>query len=241
MRSFVGLVWIYPIPCAVVNPRSIVFNDPSAAVNGSRVVSGATIGNGLNGVNRSSTVGSGSNGVNGPNIAVNGPNTSVNGLKATINGSPTVINGPMTVKDPSTIVNDSSTVVVNDPTASIDVKNSSVAVDGHGPGAVISIAVPALQWPPAPVPNIWLISSAKLTDDMINMKRTMLNNLANKNMRNASTSPSPHPASKHDLRVLTHHRPDFLVVVLERRKRPDSKSIVYPPPPPSPLTPNTLF
>lgn len=193
MRSFVGLVWIYPIPCAVASPRSIVFNGPSTAANGSRVVSGATIGNGLNGVN-------------GSNIAVNGPNPAVSGPRAAINGGPAVINGPTAVKDPSTIVNGSSTVT-NDPAESIDVKNSSTATDGHGhnPGAVISIAVPALQWPPAPVPNIWLISSAKLTDDMINMKRTMLNNLANKNMRNASKSPLLTQRRKFDISVLTRN------------------------------------
>ncbi|KAH0614950.1 uncharacterized protein H6S33_000586 [Morchella sextelata] len=177
--SFVGLVWIYPIPCAVVNARSTVSNGPSAAVNGS-------------------TVANGSNGVNSSNIAINGPNTAVNGPRAIVNGGPTVVNGPTTVKDPSTIANGLSTVVNDD---SIAVKNSSTAASG--PNNVISIAVPALQWPPITVPNIWLISSAKLTEDMINIKRTMLNNLASKNMRNAN----------------------FLVIVLERRKRPDSKSI----------------
>jgi hypothetical protein len=167
--SFVGLVWIYPIPCAVVNARSTVSNGPSAAVNGS-------------------TVANGSNGVNSSNIAINGPNTAVNGPRAIINGGPTVVNGQTTVKDPSTIANGLSTVVNDD---SIAVKNSSTAASG--PNNVISIAVPALQWPPITVPNIWLISSAKLTEDMINIKRTMLNNLASKNMRNASTSP-PFPS-----------------------------------------------
>ncbi|KAI5852907.1 hypothetical protein DFP73DRAFT_534471 [Morchella snyderi] len=119
--------------------------------------------------------------------------TVINGPSAAVNGGPTVVNGPTAVKDRNATANGSNTVD----------NGNSIRAAVNDQNNVISIAVPALQWPPVPVPNIWLISSAKLTDDMINMKRTMLNNLANKNMRNAN----------------------FLVVILERRKRPDSKTI----------------